>query len=128
MAQNRDAILKLLKAELKFVESGGYKHVPSLWRSRYVFEESPSCPNNSDKARPHECSQCWLMEFVAPNLCGQQVPCRFVQLTSDGQTVDSLYRHATAEEADLALRNWLHEQIQELERTLVEVQHLPSSD
>jgi hypothetical protein len=108
------------------VDQGGYRRSERTpWRSPYIFEESPTCPNYGDRARPHRCADCWLMNFVNPDLRDEQVPCRFVQLTPDGATVDSLYRYATPEEAEDVLRKWLQERIHELEREMAEVLHLP---
>jgi hypothetical protein len=96
---NRQNVLQLLKAELQFVESGGYQRSErSPWRPPYVFEESPSCPNYSDRSRSHHCADCWLMQFVAPDLRDEQVPCRFIQLTPEGITIDSLYRYGSTAE------------------------------
>ena len=115
MTPSRHTILELLKAELKFVETGGYRRCSrSPWRAAYVFEESPSCPNYSDPSRPHRCADCWLMEFVYPDLRDEQIPCRFVQLTPDGVSVDSLYRYGTPVETEQVLRRWLSERIREL--------------
>lgn len=119
MLPNRDTLLRTLQAELNFLERGGYhpsKH--SSWRSLYIFEESPSCPNFGNRQRPHECKDCWLMSFVPPNLRDEQVPCRFVQLTREGSTVNSLYRYGTPAEAHEALRGWLLERIQEINNEL----------
>jgi hypothetical protein len=126
MIPSRRETLKLLKAELKFVESGGYgRSSRTPWRAPYIFEDSPSCPNFSDAARPHLCEECWLIEFVPLDLRGEQVPCRFVQLMANGVTADSLYRHGTAAETEEALRRWLHERIHELESELSEAAKLP---
>lgn len=122
---NREAVLQRLKKELTFLESGGYKHAPrSPWRAAYFFEESPSCPNFDDKARPHLCEVCWLMDFVAPELRNEQVPCRFVELAANGVTVDSLYRCGTLGESEDALRHWLNGRIRELEKQVCEVKEL----
>ncbi|SRR5581483_776292 len=116
MSEDRQKILELLKKELMFLESGGYRRsARSPWRAPYIFEESPSCPNFSDRTRPHRCIDCWLMEFVAPDLRSEQVPCRFVELAANGTTVDSLYRCGTATESEEALRTWLNQRIRELE-------------
>lgn len=123
---SRHTVLELLREELTFLDSGGYKRSPgSPWRCRYIFEESPSCPNYSDRTRSHPCIDCWLMEFVAPELREEQVPCRFVQLTSDGVTVDSLYRYSTPVETEQVLRNWLQQRIHEIERELEAARRLP---
>ncbi len=60
------------------------------------------------------------MEFVSPDLREEHVPCRFVPLTLDGVTVDSLYRQATLEESEEAVRGWLQRQIQKLETGISE--------
>ena len=119
MRENRRNVLGLLKEELAFLDRGGYRRSPSFpWRARYIFEESPSCPNFTDRTRPHRCLDCWLMEFVAPDLRAEQVPCRFVELAPNGLTVDSLYRCGTLAEAEQALRQWLHQRIREMETNL----------
>jgi len=119
MNNDRETVLQLLRNELEFLESGGYKHSPrSPWRAAYIFEESPSCPNFSDRAQPHRCEDCWLMEFVAPESREEQVPCRFVELAASGVTVDSLYRCGTPAESEETLRRWLRERIRELEAQL----------
>ena len=110
-------VLQRLKAELEFLESGGYR-ARSSWRAPYIFEESPSCPNFSDPSRPHTCEECWLIQFVPPDLRSEQIPCRFIQLSPNGVTVDSLYRYGTPAETEEALRKWLHERIRELESEL----------
>jgi hypothetical protein len=61
------------------------------------------------------------MQFVAPELRHEQVPCRFVELTGSGVTVDSLYRCGTPAESEEALRIWLHQRIHELESELSEL-------
>jgi hypothetical protein len=58
------------------------------------------------------------MQFVAPNLREEQVPCRFVDLSGNGVTVDSLYRCGTPMESEETLRRWIRERIQELEGQL----------
>ena len=65
------------------------------------------------------------MQFVAPELREEQVPCRFVDLTGNGVTVDSLYRYGTPAESEEGLRTWLQRRIHELESQLSEVEQLP---
>src|SRR5438093_1127646 len=126
METNRQTVLQLLKSELEFIDKGGYKHNPrSPWRAPYIFEDSPSCPNSTDQARPRLCEECWLMQFVASDLREEQIPCRFVDLTENGVTVDSLYRCGTPAESEEALRTWLQWRIHELESQLSEVKQLP---
>ena len=113
--KNRD-ILEVLRFELKFLEDGGYGRSPHApWRAPYIFEDSPSCLNFNDSARPHPCSECLLKQLVPPELREQDVPCRFIPLNDQGQTVDSLYRHGTQIEMEEALRDWLRREIVRLD-------------
>ncbi len=70
------------------------------------------------------------MQFVAADLREEQVPCRFVDLSGNGVTVDSLYRCGTPAESEEALRTWLQRRIRELESQLsgVKQMSLLSSD
>jgi len=105
MQIDRESVLRMLKQELEFVDNGGYKTSPrAAWRAAYIFEESPSCPNSSDLARPHRCEDCWLMEFVPPESRQEQIPCRFVELAPNGITVDSLYRCGTPVSESVSLK------------------------
>lgn len=67
------------------------------------------------------------MQFVAADRQVEQIPCRFVQLTSGGVTIDSLYRCGSNAETEEALRKWLQERIHELEQRLSESSGLPFS-
>ena len=58
------------------------------------------------------------MQFVPSDLQVEQIPCRFVPLTADGITVDSLYRCGTSAESEEALRKWLQQQIRKIEGEL----------
>ena len=113
--ENHD-ILEILRFELKFLEDGGYGRSPHApWRAPYIFEDSPTCLNFNDSARPHPCSECLLTQLVPPELREQDVPCRFIPLNDKGQTVDSLYRTGTQIEIEEALRDWLRGEISRIE-------------
>jgi hypothetical protein len=128
MVPTRHQVLQLLRAELKFLESGGYRaSTHSPWRSPYIFEESPSCPNFSDPSKSQVCEECWLIEFVPPDLRDEQVPCRFIHLMANGVTVDSLYRYGTPAETEEALRKWLRQRIHDLESELSDAALLSSA-
>jgi hypothetical protein len=52
MAGSCEDILELLKGELEFLESGGFRHCPrSPWCAHHNFAESPICPSFSELAR-----------------------------------------------------------------------------
>lgn len=117
MAQDGRDILEILRFELNFLLDGGYGRSPrSPWRAPAIFEDSPICPNFCDAARPHPCDSCLLAQFVPEEQRSESVPCRFIALTRDGQTVEDLYRTGNQVEMEQALANWLRDQIKNIER------------
>jgi len=81
-----------------------------------VFEDSPTCLNFNDAARPHPCTECPLMEFVAPQFRGGSAPCRFIALTEAGETIDHFYQSGTQMELEEALACWLRKQIERMRK------------
>ena len=65
------------------------------------------------------------MDFVPPESREEQVPCRFVQLTADGITIDSLYRYGTSAETEEVLCSWLRARIREMEKQIADASTLP---
>ena len=117
MTQDEREVLELLKFELKFLEDGGYGRSPRTpWRPTFVFEDSPTCPNMGDPARPHPCSECLLMKFVPDESQEETFPCRFIPVNEAGQTVDYFYRCGTQLEMEEALAAWLRRQITRIEQ------------
>jgi len=53
------------------------------------------------------------------------VPCRFVQLTPEGVTIDSLYRYGSTAETEDLLSDWLQRRIREIENELTDGPDLP---
>ena len=117
MTQDERDILEVLKFELSFLEDGGYGRSPhSPWRAPAIFEDSPVCPNFCDPARPHSCESCLLEQFVPENRRTESIPCRFIQITQEGRTVDDFYRTGSQIEMEQALARWLRDQIARIER------------
>lgn len=117
MAQDGRDILEVLKFELNFLLDGGYGRSPrSPWRAPAIFEDSPICPNFCDATHAHPCDSCLLAQFVPQEQRSDAVPCRFVPLTKDGQTVEDLYRTGNQAEIEQALAGWLRAQIARIER------------
>ena len=107
MPGQRD-VLQVLRAELAFVDSGGYRKTQRFpWRPNFVFEDSPTCLNFHDPDHPQPCSECLLMQFVPDDRRETRFPCRHIPLTSRGETVNSFYERGTEEELQTALRAWL---------------------
>jgi len=111
-----NGILELLRFELKFLEDGGYGRSPHApQRPSLVFEDSPSCLNFDDPARPHPCSECMLLRFVPAEHQQKETPCRLIPLTADGKTIDHFYRSGSQVELEAALAGWLRREIERLE-------------
>jgi hypothetical protein len=116
MAQDERDILEVLRFELSFLQDGGYGRSPQAsWRASAVFEDSPSCPNFCDPARPHPCESCLLEQFVPAGQRKESIPCRFIPLTKDGLTVEDFYRTGSQVEMEEALEKWLRAQIEKIE-------------
>jgi hypothetical protein len=116
MAQDQRDVLEVLKFELKFIEDGGYGRSPRTpWRPPYIFEDSLTCLNFNESARPHPCNECLLMQFVPKERQEEIVPCRFIPLTAGGETVNSFYGYGTQEKLEEALVAWLRKEIARIE-------------
>ena len=113
---NRD-IVEVLKAELEFLERGGYQQSErARWRPQFIFEDSPTCINYNKKEHLVPCRECPLMQFVPPDCREEKIPCRHISLNAEGYTIDTYYRIGTYEEVEGAVATWLRETIQRLER------------
>ena len=119
MAQAERDLLELLKFELKFLEDGGYGRSPRTpWRATSTFQDSPTCLNFNDPARPHPCNGCLLMRFVPEERREEAVPCWFIPLSGSGETVETVEyfnRCGTQLELEEALAEWLRTVIHRIE-------------
>jgi hypothetical protein len=109
-------MLDVLRAELAFVEGGGYSQRARFpWRPNFVFEDSPTCLNFRAKEEPRPCSECVLMQFVPEDRKKLAYPCRQIPLTPEGESVTHFYECGTDKEMEEALKDWLQRKIAELE-------------
>lgn len=116
MRRDERDLLDVLKAELEFLETGGYAQSPkSQWRPRYIFEDSPSCMNQDTAESRGPCSACVLMHLVPTEFRGTRIPCRHIPLSSRGETLDSMYRYDDQRRIEETVGTWLHETIRGLE-------------
>jgi hypothetical protein len=116
MHRDERDLLEVLKAELSFVEKGGYGRSPrERWRPQYIFEDSPTCMNYDCKESPEPCSDCVLMQLVPPELRSEKIPCRHIPLNELGENLDSLYRYGDDHEIEETVGNWLRATIAKLE-------------
>ena len=112
-------LLAELKAELAFIEKGGYRR-PALdvWRARSVFQDSPICPNFRLHSRPEPCHECVLVQFVPPESRDRRIPCHHIPLTEAGDTIDSAERWADQNELEAMVVKWLRGAIEQLEKAV----------
>jgi len=99
--------------ELEFLQGGGYR-LQMGWRPALVFEDSPICPKLPHSACPNV--QCALLDFVPGGRRAEVVPCRHIPLNQAGETLQSLYNKAAADEIENAVREWLEDSIEELKQ------------
>lgn len=121
MTEDSRDILEVLKFELKFLEDGGYGRSPRApWRAPAIFEDSPICPNFSSTTWTQPCDSCLLDQFVPEKRKTENIPCRFIELTKDKQTVEDFYRTGSQVELEAALARWLRAQIEKIEKARAE--------
>lgn len=115
MANDRSRLVALLEAELEFLETGHYVG-PSqpAWKAPSIFLDSPSCLNFKLSHRPHPCSECFLMDFVPSASVEENLPCHFIPLNDQGETINSLERQAHQSEMEEVLKKWLRATIARL--------------
>jgi hypothetical protein len=117
MSSDGRDILEVLKFELNFLEQGGYgRSVRTPWKPTSIFQDSLSCVNFNDPARPHACNECLLSDFVPGEHVEENVPCHHIPLNPDGETVNTMERQYTQPELEEAVKAWLRETIQRIEK------------
>ncbi|MGA2429810.1 MAG: hypothetical protein ABSH13_15030 [Candidatus Acidiferrum sp.] len=115
MTTHNRHLLEVLKAELEFLEKGGYRHpVRAAWRPQFIFQDSLTCVNLDPTKTPRPCSECALIDAVPAEARDRKFPCRYIPLNETGETLDSLYRSGTQEEIEATLAKWLKAEIVEL--------------
>ena len=112
---NRDT-LEMLRAELEFIEKGGYgRSVKTPWQPTSVFQDSLSCLNFADPEKTHPCSDCRLIDFVPSSHWAEDVPCHHIRVGAAGETVKDLERREDQRGLEQAVAEWLRENIKRLE-------------
>ena len=76
----------MLKAELEFVEMGGYRHTRgAAWRREFIFQDSQACLNVDATEAHRPCSDCVLTQLVPENLQDAKNLCRYVPMKERGR-------------------------------------------
>ena len=116
MSTDERDILELLKDELDFIEKGGYgRSVRTPWQSKSAFQDSLTCINYGYPYRAHPCNECHLLEFVSPEHRTEAVPCHFIPLNSDGETIEDLELTDNEAKLEREVATWLRARIKQLE-------------
>ena len=109
-------ILEVLKEELEFIESGGYgRSVRTPWHSKSTFQDSLSCINYGYPYRAHPCNECHLLDFVTPEHRTDDIPCHFIPLNTDGETIEDLERQDNQAKLEREVTGWLRDRIKQIE-------------
>ena len=117
MANDDRDILELLKAELNFIESGGYgRSVRAPWQSKSAFQDSLTCINYGYPYRAYPCKECHLLDFVSPEHQAEEVPCHHIPLNEVGETIEDLEAQDNQAKLERHVADWLCAKIEDLER------------
>ena len=117
VARDNHTLLEVLRKELQFLEGGGYDRVAAhYWKPVSVFQNSVSCPNVDDPNKSVPCHKCTYYELVPPHTRDESVPCHFIPLNDEGETIHSMERQYSQEELLEAVGVWLRTTIKKLEK------------
>ena len=116
MTSDNCDILELLKAELDFIEKGGYgRSVRTPWQSKNTFQDSLTCINYGDPDHTHPCNECRLIEFVSEESRNEEVPCHFIPLNNAGETIQDLECEDNQAKLEHEVSAWLRAKIKAIE-------------
>jgi hypothetical protein len=117
MSNDDRDILELLREELEFIEKGGYgRSVRTPWKPTSAFQDSLTCINYGYPYRAHPCNECHLIEFVSPEHQLEAVPCHFIPLNADGETIEDLEAQDDQAKLERKVKEWLQAKIKDIEK------------
>ncbi len=114
MLPKRADLIRLLEAELDFLEGGGYAPRAGDPASQQpMFYHSISCINHwLVPGHEAECHQdCVLLGAVPQQHRGESLPCHFIPLNPSGDTVKSLEQAGDRDRLEEAVKQWLRSTI-----------------
>ena len=116
MAKDGRDIVEVLQQELSFIEKGGYgRSVRTPWLPKSIFQDSLTCLNYGYPYRAHPCSECHLLDFVAPEHRSEAVPCHYIPLDKAGNTIEELESEGLEYRMQHLVREWLRTQINRIQ-------------
>jgi hypothetical protein len=119
MAESREDLIRLLEAELDLIEGGGYQ--PSSGepgRDKPMFFHSLVCINHwMVPGHDTEChDDCVLLDAVPTGCRHEEMPCHFIPLNDEGDTVQSLEATGDRDRLEREVKKWLRTTIARLKQ------------
>ena len=110
-------LVRLLEAELDLIEGGGYQQPAGKpGDAKPMFYQGIACINHwlvpGHEPSCHE--DCVLLDAVPGEHRAEALPCHFIPLNADGETVALLAKTGDRERLEQAVKNWLRETIERL--------------
>ena len=117
MPLTKEEIIQTLRLEKSILVDGGYgRSVRTPQHETEYFRDSITCPNVGESEKVHPCSQCFLIEYVHPARKDLNLPCHFIPLNAEGETIDSLVGQGDVERLEQVLAQWIDSTIKRLEQ------------
>jgi hypothetical protein len=118
MSQEMREILQVLRYELNYLEQGGFERDQVAVGATSPFLESFTCINYGDPLHSHACRECKLFPFVPEDKRNEELPCHFIRLGPNGETMGELIAKGDSRRLVTVLKNWLRATIARMEATL----------
>lgn len=117
----KEHILEQLKLEREFIHRGGYRtSVRTRRKPPTHLRDSVTCINvNVSKAKEMQpCDRCFWWDLIPTEHRHKRMPCRYIPLDEEGNTVESLDERGDREQTEGKLSAWLDTTIARLEQEL----------
>ena len=109
-------IIDQLKLERDILKNGGYgRSVRTPQKPTELFRDSVTCLNYGETVKRHPCDECLLWEWVPEDHQHDDLPCHFIPLNEQGDSIASLEDFGKRDDAEEALLGWLDSVIGHLE-------------
>ena len=121
MDTSKKEIIARLKLEKSILEDGGDGR--SVWtprRPNEYFRDSITCLNAGEAEKIHPCTECFLINYVHPAHRDKPIPCHFIPLNPEGETIYSLARIGDLNKLEELLLDWLDNTIKGHEKEVAQ--------